>query len=63
VYFVSLYIYLKFELVTDEMNSYENLSGKYNYLSVLMMIYNLYYLLCRKRKYIMLSMIFLDLDN
>jgi len=47
---------LRLGLVRDGMNSYSNLSSKHSSWSVLLIIYNLSYWLCMKRKYMMLSM-------
>jgi len=47
---------LRLGLATDGMNPYGNLSSKHSSWSVLLIIYNLPYLLCMKRKYMMLSM-------
>jgi len=43
-------------LATDGMNPYNNLSSKHSLWLVLVIIYNLSYLLCMKRKYMMFSM-------
>jgi len=43
-------------LATGGMNPYGNLSSKHSSWSVLLIIYNLSYWLCMKRKYMMLSM-------
>jgi len=43
-------------LATDGMNPYGNLSSKHSSWPVLLIIYNLLYWLCMKRKYMMLSM-------
>jgi len=47
---------LRLGLATDGMNPYANLSSKHSSWSVLLIIYNLSYWLCMKRKYMMLSM-------
>ena len=43
-------------LAIDGMNPYENLSSKHSSWPVLLIIYNLLFWLCIKRKYMMLSM-------
>jgi len=47
---------LRLGFATDRMNPYSNLSSKHSSWSVLLIIYNLPYWLCMKRKYMMLSM-------
>jgi len=47
---------LRLGLATDGMNPYGNLSSKHSSWPVLLIIYNLPYWLCMKRKYVMLSM-------
>jgi len=47
---------LKLGLATDGMNPYGNLSSTHSSWPVLLIIYNLSYWLCMKRKYMMLSM-------
>jgi len=47
------------DLVTDGMNPYGNLSSKHSSWSASLIIYNLAYWLCMKRKYMMLSMMVL----
>jgi len=49
-------INLRLGLATDGMNLYGNLSSKHSSWPVLLIIYNLSYWLCMKKKYIMLSM-------
>ena len=46
---------LRLDLATDRINPYGNLSSKHSSWPVLLIIYNLPYWLCMKRKYIMLS--------
>jgi len=46
---------LRLGLATDGMNPYDNLSNKHSSWLVLIIIYNLSYWLCMKRKYMMLS--------
>jgi len=46
---------LRLGLTTDGMNPYSNLSSKHSLWSVLVIIYNLLYWLCMKRKYMMIS--------
>jgi len=48
---------LKLGLAIDGMNLYGNLSSKHSSWSILLIIYNFPYWLCRKRKYMMLSTI------
>jgi len=47
---------LKLGLATNVMNLYGNLSSKHSPWPILLIIYNLSYWLCMKRKYMMLSM-------
>jgi len=51
---------LRLGLATDGMNPYGNLISKHSSWSVLLMIYNLSPLLCKKRKYMMLYMMISD---
>ena len=48
---------LRLGLPTDGMNPYDNLGSKHSSWPVLLIIYNLLYWLCMKRKYMTLSMI------